>query len=114
MGDQAFHPGGAPPGWRNAGAEPASLLEARLTTVRTSVPPQGSIRYPLVAASPFTPRRPRSVRRPAPDLALGDTFTAEAAPGLALLSIASGQMMAHDALPRPGLAQARPRQRPAF
>ncbi len=99
-GDQAFHPSGVSPRWRNAGPEPVSLLEARTTTIRNSMPPAGCERYPLVAGSAFPPHPTPALfavhRLTLPPRA---TFSTDTTPGLTLLYIESGQLQAHDAPP---------------
>jgi hypothetical protein len=100
VGDQAFHPSGVAPLWRNAGQAPVSLLEARATTIGNSVPPPGSERYPLVTGSAFPPL-PTPLLFAVHRLTLPPhaTFATATTPGLTLLYIESGQLEAHDAPP---------------
>lgn len=113
VGDQAFHPSGVAPRWRNAGQEPVAFLEARVVTIGNSVPPQGSTRYPLVTGSAFPPlATPCVFTLHRLTLPPHTTFSTDTTPGLTLLYIESGQLEAHDA-PSPAGSGASPATPPA-
>jgi hypothetical protein len=101
-GDRGFAPAGVISVWRNTGADPVRVLDAAMTTPSTSLgwassSQNGVNAGSLVEEAQFTkPHTPIALILSRVTLQPGETLAADAFPGLEMLWVESGTMVAVD------------------
>jgi len=99
-GDSGFTPAGVLSEWRNEGTEPLSVLYVELAVVgwdKHTVLPSGVSRSPVIEQRTMAePRGPLLLTVRQVTLSSRATLPLDAVPGLALLSVVSGQLQALD------------------
>ncbi|MDQ3227375.1 MAG: hypothetical protein M3Q50_12175 [Chloroflexota bacterium] len=95
-GDRGFAPNGVVSLWRNAGAIPVRLLEAKIRTNLTAFPGRGVLNYVVVEQSIPTPTRPVIMNVFQITLQPEAVLTADTISGLEMLKVEAGRLVAID------------------
>jgi hypothetical protein len=92
-----FVPAGVTSSWRNAGTQPVRILEATFATREIQPQPAGVLHYSVISDWPTPkPDRPVVMRVIEATLQPDAILTATSDPGLAMLKVESGRLVAID------------------
>jgi hypothetical protein len=96
-GDRMFIPSGVTSRWRNEGSHPVRLLEATFASRDVQPQPAGVLHYPVISDGPTTrPDRPVVMTVIEVTLHPEGSLPAASVPGLAMLKVESGRLVAID------------------
>jgi hypothetical protein len=97
-GDRGFGPSGVTTLWRNTGATPVRILDARIKKRESAPPVEGVLNYTVVSEFPFPrPDHPIAVNVFRLTLQPGAELSASDVPGLEMLNVEAGRLVAVDA-----------------